>query len=1045
MRVTLLNVLGFLASATGFAQAPAGSIIGVISDQSEAVVPRAVVTATNVDTGLRRAAITGSAGGYAIAALPSGDYELKAEAPGMSPAVRRATVAAGSDTTVNMTLTVAGMKEVLTVAGASPQIQYGSNRIAGVLTRMQIEQLPLNGRNVLELAKLEPGVTLATPNTGGGANRQLQVSVLGSPSARTRITADGGDISNYITGENSLNLSQDLVQEFQVATVNFDVATGVTGVGAVNIVSRSGGNDFHGGAFFLFRDHYLAAYPALRREPSNPNPYFARRQTGFHVGGPVRRNRLFFFVNLEQNNQDSVVTVQPAAPEFARFGRIAPSPFDGKQIDARFDARLNPNHSLFLRYSHEGNHSFSPPFGAITLPSNWLKETNCSDQSVAGWTGVLRPNLVSDLRFSFTYWQLRDRLPSAADCPGCIGLGLARVEVQGTGLVFGNYDSGGADLRRVTATEGLTWQKGSHMLRWGMEWEYYRSAGTFNFFDPASMLLYSPETVRLHNSDPGALPIPLPSAFNTVDDVLRLPLVSFVTGFGEPSQPPPFQADTARQNNRWLFYWHDAWRVRPSLTLNFGLRYSLETNAVNTDLDKPAFLAPILGQGGLGASRPDRNNFGPSAGLAWRIAKDGKTVFRAGAGIYYDTVLQIDRLRERSVIGPRGNGRIPIDGSLVPNLTPGIPGVPLLQPLSFTSGPTAFTGAHLLSFLPVGQGLLQQIIGPPGSDLTVRNIDVFKQGVEIIPTRFPMPYSEHVSAGAQREITRDLVVSADFVFRQFIHTLMSNVDYNLWDSVRGPMIPACSGLQLLDLLVRCSSGPVGVHTPGGRSHYRGLLIKLDKRYSRRTQFLISYALSSNAGFNGVTNKLNWFESFGPLDTDRRHVLTASGVFDLHWGMRLSLISSISSQQPFTAFVGAVDFNGDGTNGDVLPGSRYNQFNRGFSESTLATLVNQFNRDYAGRKTLRGQAIPTLSLPGRYRLGDGFSSQDLRIGKTLKFRDRYSLMLLVEAFNILNVANLTGFSGDLAQPATFGQPASRVQQVFGSGGPRAFQLGGRFSF
>ena len=158
MRETILTLLRcvacFVACSSGFAQAPAGSIVGVIGDQSEAVIPRAVVTATNVDTGLRRAVIAGGAGGYVIAALPSGEYELKAEAPGMSPAVRRATVAAGSETTVNMTLAVAGMKEVLTVAGASPQIQYGSNRIAGVLTRMQIEQLPLNGRNVLELAKL---------------------------------------------------------------------------------------------------------------------------------------------------------------------------------------------------------------------------------------------------------------------------------------------------------------------------------------------------------------------------------------------------------------------------------------------------------------------------------------------------------------------------------------------------------------------------------------------------------------------------------------------------------------------------------------------------------------------------------------------------------------------------------------------------------------------------------------------------------------------------------------------------------------------------
>ena len=272
MKSKLRIILTLISLGSGWAQAPAGSILGVITDQSEAVIPKAAITVTNVATGSRRAARAGDDGAYVVAALAPGDYELKAEAPGMAAIVRRATVEAGSATAVNLTLTVAGVQDTVTVAGASPQLQYSSNRIAGVVTRMQIEQLPLNGRNFMELAKLEPGVTLATANSGG-ANRQLQVSVLGAPSERTRITADGGNVSNYITGENSLNFSQDVVQEFQISAVNFDVATGITGVGAINIVSRSGGNDFHGGGFFFFRDHHLSAYPALKREPLNPSPF----------------------------------------------------------------------------------------------------------------------------------------------------------------------------------------------------------------------------------------------------------------------------------------------------------------------------------------------------------------------------------------------------------------------------------------------------------------------------------------------------------------------------------------------------------------------------------------------------------------------------------------------------------------------------------------------------------------------------------------------------------------------------------------------------
>lgn len=166
------------------------------------------------------------------------------------------------------------------------------------------------------------------------------------------------------------------MQEFQVQTVNFDLATGLTGAGAVNVVTRSGGNELHGSGFFFFRDHNLSAYPALRREPSNPDPFFARRQWGFHVGGPIVKDRLFFFTNLEENNQDGVVTIQPRSPDFAGFGGIFPSPFDSTQVSARFDVRVSDKHMAFLRYSHFGSDGFAPPSGQGNLPSNWSSNSN---------------------------------------------------------------------------------------------------------------------------------------------------------------------------------------------------------------------------------------------------------------------------------------------------------------------------------------------------------------------------------------------------------------------------------------------------------------------------------------------------------------------------------------------------------------------------------------------------------------------------------------------------------------------------------------------
>src|SRR5262249_31898008 len=171
------------------------------------------------------------------------------------------------------------------------QMHYDSYAVGGVVTHAQIENLPLNGRSFLELAKLEPGVQ---PPSRTVSNRTL-VPVLGAPGVNvggTRFTVDGGSITSVGVGGSQLGLSQEMVQEFQISTVNFDLSTGVAAAGGVNVVTRSGGADLHGAAFYFFRDHKLAAYPALDRDPANPDPFFQRRQFGFALGGPIRRDRV---------------------------------------------------------------------------------------------------------------------------------------------------------------------------------------------------------------------------------------------------------------------------------------------------------------------------------------------------------------------------------------------------------------------------------------------------------------------------------------------------------------------------------------------------------------------------------------------------------------------------------------------------------------------------------------------------------------------------------------------------------------------------------
>ncbi|MDA2926953.1 hypothetical protein MYX78_06930, partial [Acidobacteria bacterium AH-259-G07] len=299
---------------------------------------------------------------------------MRAEAEGFRSLARTAVVRVGSTTTVNIQLPLGILRQVVEAIDVLPDISHDSYSIDGVVSRFEIENLPLNGREFLQLSVLEPGV-MAAP-MAGFLTRQFDVSVLGASPDRTRVTMDGGAIHNALGGGVPQNFSQEVVQEFQLSSVNFDLSTGLTGSGAINVVTRSGGNDYHGAGLFFFRDHNLAAYPALERDPSNPDPFFARRQAGFHLSGPIKRDGLFFFANFEDNNQDGVVSVQPRTPAFSELGGVFANPFDSTQASGRIDWQASDEHNVFFRYSHDENDGFSPPTGEGRLPSNWAQTSN---------------------------------------------------------------------------------------------------------------------------------------------------------------------------------------------------------------------------------------------------------------------------------------------------------------------------------------------------------------------------------------------------------------------------------------------------------------------------------------------------------------------------------------------------------------------------------------------------------------------------------------------------------------------------------------------
>jgi hypothetical protein len=1038
-----------LAVGSVRAQAPTGAVAGVAIDASGAAVVEASIKITNRETGQMRTVNTSTEGRFSADGLPSGAYLVTAEVTGFKVLEQTANVEAGTTTTVNLVLLPGDLNETVTVTGAAPLLHYDQHQIGGVVGRAQIENLPLNGRNFLELAKLEPGV--ANPIRLGD-NRTF-VSPLGAGLQTiprvgyTRVTIDGGNATTPSTVGMLLQVSQDVVQEFQMSTVNFDPATSLTTNGAINIVTRSGGNQYHGSGFSFYRDHNLAAYPALRRDPANPDPFFRRSQSGSHAGAPLVKDRAFFFTSFERTDQRSVVSVQPSAPEFAPLGGIFSSPYVGNLFSARIDLALGANHTVFARHTHDGNRSFAPAGPANSLPSAWSLRTVQADQTLVALTSVLRANVVNDARFSYFAASTPNGPAEPDDCRGCFGLGAPRIGFTGNEITLGNPGTVAFEARRSQLTDHLVWHKGRHRLGTGFEWEHATSRSSLVDREPAQITLWSPAQVQQR-----APTIPLPASFTTLDDFLQLPLRSFQTAVGAGFVPQrgfePF-----RVQDLYRIYASDTWNVGSRLTVNGGLSWSYEPNALNDDLTKPAFLGAILGNGGLAAPVVRLGNFSPTLGFAWTATRDGRTVVRGGAGRYFDPAASTNRPNldnERLELSPLGTGRLIVSGANV--FCNG-------RALDFRQ-PTTFTGAQLLACLPGIRADLLKSINPDNRDFSVGNIDLTKEGSNLYDPSYATPSAVHASLGVQRELTQGLVVSADVVWKHFVHTFINGIDYNRFDSTRGPVIPVCTASQRNDVQAVCSNGRIFFDTTIGRARYGGLLTRVEKRFAGRAQLLASYALGSYVGSNGTGagtmeasggrvfgfSNDDWFENYGPMPTDQRHILNVSGFVDLPRQFQVAFSVAAYSRPPFSAYINGIDFNGDGTVNDLLPGTRINQLGRGLDRDDLVRLVAAYNEQYAGRRTAGGQIAPHVTLPDRYSFDDNFFTQDMRVTRAFGLHGgSMRLLLVAEVFNLLNIANLVQYGGNLADPDTFGQPAARSTQVFGSGGPRAFQFGARVTF
>src|SRR5579883_681792 len=1054
--LTALLLVSALAAAL-YGQSPTGIITGTVSDASGAVIANAAVTITNKATGASRSATANASGTFSAPALDPGVYEVRAEITGFRTTVREATVTAGNTTTVDMSMQIGESKEVVNVEAAAAQINYESHTVAGNIGRSSIQELPINGRGFLQLATLEPGVVMVpgSPSQYNGAT--FTISIGGGISGRTLIAMDGTSTWDAIQGGTQMNFSQEIVQEFQLQSVNYDIATGITSSGSVNVVTRSGSNDFHGGGYFFYRDHNMAAYPGLARQPANPNPFFARRNPGFLVSGPIVKDKLFFFFNYEYQNQVQAITVQHDLPAFAPLDNVYSSPYVLSTNSTRLDYHISDKHSLFFRFSHDGNHTFGLPGSNAVQPSAWVNNVNWAEQSVLGLTSTLTPTIVNDFRAQYQYWRNYNTTATPSECVSpCIGQGLpAILTVVGTTFNAGNYFNApqSRHTRRYEIVDNLSWQLGTHRLRFGTDLERFNGPTNWDFCDPFCTALIAPSTPVRTNAD----------FLNML--VLNLPAGIFTgIGIGSPFFPGPYNHDQENTNFRPRIYCSDTWKIKPNLTLDYGLAWEYETGLFNSDLTPPEFLRPLYtvtyGPNSMHPTRPIKDEWQPVLGFAWSPGKSGKTVIRGGGGLYWETNYIFEKWRGESVFGPLGNSRITLDSTALTNIYPGLPALPVGAPLPVGTV-TGLTLGQMLNIYNQQIGALTQKFAPSSvptsGPIGVTGLDVAKQAIELFPPNYTLGRSYQTSLGIQRDLGHDMVLSADWARRQGAHfNLTTDLDINHtnWfvNGVTHPIIPVCTAAQRYIPGQECVQGPINEWTPEGRSVYEALLVKLQKRFSRRYQFQLSYALQNLDSDYTVVEANNYLASYGP--NLPRHNLNLAGTANLPWGFVLSLNMQMISRSPFTATTNGVDLSGTGVASSTpLPELQYGCLALGCSKSDLTKAVADFNAKYAGTKAPNGAIIPAYVLPSHYQLGDPTYNQDFRLTKNFVYKERYRLSILGEVFNAFNIANLRGYGVTLdkaaANPATqtyaFGQPTQRALQTFGSAGPRAFQVGARFTF
>lgn len=642
IRVYLCSVLILLSAGLCVAQqsVTSATLSGRIEDTRGAVVSGASVTATNVETHLQFNTTSDDEGRYRFPYLRTGTYDLKIDAEGFSTVTRQLTVSVGQAVDLSIKLDVAGVSAEVNIGTDVPIVETVRTQITETIRPREINELPLNGRNYLDLALLIPGVS----PTNTGSNQRFAetsavpgqgISIAGQRNLYNSFIVDGVSANDDAADLTGTYYSEEVIDQFQVVTSGGIAEFGRASGGVVNILTRSGTNDFRGSLYGFFRNQRFDA-----RNPLAPTKdLLTQAQYGATFGGPLRRDRTFFFSNFEQTrrNYSAVLTISPAAVNsinnrlravnyqgpLVRTG-VVPASFDTTNFFTRIDHSINQRNQLSARYSlYHIDAVNSRTVGGLNAVSRGTGLSDTDQTVVVSNVTTLSTRTLNEARVQYTNSRLdapvNDEVGPAVNIAGVVSFGTA------------TFSPLGRDINLFEAVDNVSTQRGDHSLKFGAGFLYNRVNILF----------------------PGA--VQGVYAFSSLNNFLNGNYLNYQQAFGVPDQ--------SQSNPNFGVFVQDEWRVRPDLTLNAGLRYDVQW------LPDPI--------------QTDTNNFAPRVGVVYAPG-DRKTVVRATVGLYYDRI----PLRATSNALQRDGSKF-----LVVQLSPTQPGAPVfpnvltLQPATLPTKP----------------------------------------------------------------------------------------------------------------------------------------------------------------------------------------------------------------------------------------------------------------------------------------------------------------------------------------------------------------------